>query len=99
MVTHFAFTGRNNGRTGRSGKAILLAACVLVAAAATAAYAVDAAPATMRVAATKATVCENNCKKDRNDCMAEVKNPGGPKPQQCVQEYKGCLNACKKKKT
>jgi hypothetical protein len=98
MVSHFACCGKDQ-RPGRSGKAVLLAVCVLVGAAATAAYAYDDATAKMRVAATKATACENNCKKDRNDCMAEVKHPGGPKPQQCVQEYKGCLNACKKKKS
>jgi murein DD-endopeptidase MepM/ murein hydrolase activator NlpD len=39
-----------------------------------------------------ADACTDACEKERDFCMGQVSQKGGPKPQQCVQ----ALNACKK---
>ncbi len=40
------------------------------------------------------TACTQACARDRDACMAEVATPGGPRPQQCVLEYNGCMSGC-----
>src|SRR5262245_61440917 len=43
-----------------------------------------------------ADACTDACKKERDSCMAEVSQKGGPKPQQCVQANNACLKECQK---
>jgi PAN domain len=38
--------------------------------------------------------CLKDCADERNACMADVPHPGGPRPQQCVAEFKACNAAC-----
>lgn len=38
--------------------------------------------------------CVRDCKDERDACMADVATKGGPRPQQCVQLYRGCLRGC-----
>lgn len=43
----------------------------------------------------KLGVCLQDCRADRDDCMAQVPKPGGPRPQQCVQQFRACQQACR----
>jgi hypothetical protein len=38
--------------------------------------------------------CDQNCTAEDNNCMAQVPTPGGPRPQECVQQLKACRAAC-----
>lgn len=38
--------------------------------------------------------CRAACAVERDTCMADVSEPGGPRPQQCVAQFQACLNAC-----
>lgn len=38
--------------------------------------------------------CLKSCADERNACMADVAHPGGPRPQQCVAEFKACNAGC-----
>ena len=39
--------------------------------------------------------CQEACDAERDQCMKDVAKPGGPRPQECVQELKICLKECK----
>lgn len=39
-------------------------------------------------------LCLDQCAADRNACMAQVPHPGSRTPQQCLQEYNACKQAC-----
>ncbi len=41
------------------------------------------------------TQCQQDCDKQRDQCMSQVGKPGGPLAKDCVQELKVCLNQCK----
>ena len=38
--------------------------------------------------------CEKTCKTMLDQCMANLPQPSGPQAQQCIQEFKGCINHC-----
>ncbi|HEX9943512.1 MAG TPA: hypothetical protein VGG03_15980 [Thermoanaerobaculia bacterium] len=38
--------------------------------------------------------CAADCKKDRDDCMDTVGEPGMPLGKECAQQYQACLKAC-----
>jgi hypothetical protein len=38
--------------------------------------------------------CQLDCRSERDECMAEVSQPGGPRPQLCVQLFRACVAFC-----
>jgi photosystem II stability/assembly factor-like uncharacterized protein len=40
------------------------------------------------------TECRSECQSDRDSCMAEVGQPGGPLAKQCVQQFVACNSSC-----
>jgi hypothetical protein len=39
--------------------------------------------------------CLRGCTDERNGCMAQVARKGGPRPQQCVNQFNACQKRCK----
>ena len=44
---------------------------------------------------TPTPTCARDCASDRDECFHEVRSPGGPRSQVCVQQYNICLRACR----
>ena len=40
------------------------------------------------------TSCAEECRADRDDCMADAGRPGNPTKAQCAQRFQGCVRAC-----
>jgi hypothetical protein len=40
--------------------------------------------------------CQRECTSERQECMAEVGQPGGPLASQCVQRFTRCRNRCQR---
>jgi hypothetical protein len=38
--------------------------------------------------------CNDQCAAERDWCMSQVPLPGGPRPWECVAEYRACVAHC-----